>query len=69
MTPRDKEKRQGLIWLMRRGPRIALLCVIALVIGLGLLFPIDAPLAQELDKRFADIDAFVHRAVYISVFS
>ena len=53
MTPRDKEKRQGLIWLMRRGPRIALLCVIALVIGLGLLFPIDAPLAQELDKRFA----------------
>jgi len=53
MTPRDKEKKQGPGRLMRRGPRIALLTIIALVVGFGVLFTIEDPSAQELDQRFA----------------
>ena len=53
MTPRGKGKQQEPVWHMRRWPRIVLLTIIALVVGLGVLFTIEDPSAQELDQRFA----------------
>jgi len=53
MTPRGKGKQQEPVWHMRKWPRIVLLTIIALVVGLGVLFTIEDPSAQELDQRFA----------------
>lgn len=53
MTTHVEEKRKLPVWRMARWPRIAVLAIIALVAGLGVLFSIEDLHAQELEKRFA----------------
>lgn len=53
MTVCVRDNKKGPVWRLARGARIAMLTILALVVGLGVLFSIEDLVAQELQKRFA----------------
>jgi len=57
MNTNHEESRNGQIWHMARGSRLARYVFIAIVMGFAVALSSEHPLAQELHERFAAYDA------------